>query len=1517
MHPLRPSKHWAAHVLAAIALAAVFVGAAAAGLLLHADLPVSRRVAARIAEDALRGTLRGRIAIAPLDSVNFTHVAVAQATLFDTYGEPVLEVQRVRIDMSLRGLLTDFLFGATTGGIVVNHVEVHRAIVTLRADPKTGEPTLVAAFAPAPRSGAKPPSGNGPEVLLPSIEVGEGIVRSRLPALPHFRARLRSVQGAVRGGPSGIAVDVHRFGLSLRQADRDARGTGTFALRAPGPVQSTFEGFVGDVEVRAAAALDGTHVDVTADAPRVRPAAARRLLPDWPLTQTATAHAELRGDLPNLTVRWRATVGQGSLAADGPLVVHEGAHAKLALQGEHLDARAFVAGAPATDVSFSGTADVTSDGERVAADAALHSSSSTLEGAPLPAVDATAALADGSVKGILQIHEPGIPVQASFELHPSLALDVDAQTGELSLASIERISARGLRGNGRARAHAHLEGGTLHASLDGDFGGVAMAGRVLGQARLHVDAAGPIGNPEKLRGTARLEASSVKFASLDLDHVVVEARGSPALLDFDATLARTEGPTLKAAGQARLTPRPLLEKTRVELEQGPVHVEGDVASLDLDQGTADIENVRVAGAGGTITGSVRIAPKLLELTAEGEGVNLDTLSRALGLPRGEAAGTLRLSTDLVIGRDVTRGHVAIGLGDATLHTVAGLSLQLSADLDDRHLTGSASGLVAGVGTFGTTFDTELGGTPLDLASWENATGGGEVQIGDVHLGLLSAVLPKESPVDAVEGLGFARILLERKTAQAPLPSVFATVSTRGLAASLRSSNAKPLRISGIDLTATGQFDAPTGQSTGTTLAADAHGDLFTATGTVRVDVPRFLKEPARALAQLVDTPVDVVLTMPKRDVTALPEPLRDPDLAGSVSGMASLRGTLAHPTLFVSVQGHDLAAARAGGRPIDVHGDAQYEWATRAVAVRASAAVAGRDVGTLTVRGDLPSGPESFRGSARLAFDALPIDALGAAGAHGMSGSIDGTASLSRDENGGSLDADLRIQDTFVEHTSIGQGELHVSTSGPVANAKLSFRGARDALDATGSAPLEWRGPLPSLGASAPVRAHVTMHDFAAAALTPATAAVLSRLGGRLDADLNVELIPSPRGGGLGFTGGIDGTASLRDGSVLIDALGLQVNDITATAQARRGEGAITNISIRDMLGKVRSSSPNLRGTADIVLDGVRVTHGTAELDTDNMPILFRGAPQGRITGRADARLTRQPGRMQVDVELPKLTVLLPQSSTRDVQQLGDNPDVTIVQLEQTGPPEPVAMPWRLALHLGNAVNLRRADVDLRLTGSPVLDLGEEAVASGTIDLVAGGRIPVLGKVFSVDDGKVVFDTGDPSNPHVVVHANTRASNDSMVYVEVTGTMRDAKIALRSDPPLPEAEVFALLVGGSAPDSGDATSGSQANAGGGAGAVALGTGVSMGVNQLVANSPVEVRVDTTEQNRPRYTAAVRIRENLWFEAQEYQQDEYGAESTTRNVVSGTVDYRFARQWSLRTQAGNAGGALDLLWQYRY
>src|SRR5262249_16532569 len=147
------------------------------------------------------------------------------------------------------------------------------------------------------------------------------------------------------------------------------------------------------------------------------------------------------------------------------------------------------------------------------------------------------------------------------------------------------------------------------------------------------------------------------------------------------------------------------------------------------------------------------------------------------------------------------------------------------------------------------------------------TGHADVQVGDVELAVISALLPRDAPVSGILGRAYGRALLERKSADSPLPNIFTTVSTRGLSLNVRpSADAENGRVTGMDLTATGQFDGTSGDSTGTTLAVDAHGDLFTATGAVRIDVPRLVSDPARALAQLLETPIDMVVSMPARKI---------------------------------------------------------------------------------------------------------------------------------------------------------------------------------------------------------------------------------------------------------------------------------------------------------------------------------------------------------------------------------------------------------------------------------------------------------------------------------------------------------------------------------------------------------------------------------------------------------------------------------------------------------------------------
>ena len=69
-----------------VALGGIFVAAAAGGLVLHADLPLTRRLVASFANQALADVFRGRIVIGNLNELSLGatgHVHVAQVEILD------------------------------------------------------------------------------------------------------------------------------------------------------------------------------------------------------------------------------------------------------------------------------------------------------------------------------------------------------------------------------------------------------------------------------------------------------------------------------------------------------------------------------------------------------------------------------------------------------------------------------------------------------------------------------------------------------------------------------------------------------------------------------------------------------------------------------------------------------------------------------------------------------------------------------------------------------------------------------------------------------------------------------------------------------------------------------------------------------------------------------------------------------------------------------------------------------------------------------------------------------------------------------------------------------------------------------------------------------------------------------------------------------------------------------------------------------------------------------------------
>jgi autotransporter translocation and assembly factor TamB len=226
-------------------------------------------------------------------------------------------------------------------------------------------------------------------------------------------------------------------------------------------------------------------------------------------------------------------------------------------------------------------------------------------------------------------------------------------------------------------------------------------------------------------------------------------------------------------------------------------------------------------------------------------------------------------------------------------------------------------------------------------------------------------------------------------------------------------------------------------------------------------------------------------------------------------------------------------------------------------------------------------------------------------------------------------------------------------------------------------------------------------------------------------------------------------------------------------------------------------------------------------------------------------------------------------------------------------------------------VRIERGDLDVPLSGHPVIEFQYVVRPSGTIEALPGGRIMLFNQNFAIDHGLVQLDPDQPDNPRIDVTASWRAPDGTTIYVDVTGRAKDASVLTRDDRGLQEVERFSLITGG-------ATEGREFTGGASAESGALGQTFSLGINELLRNSlgSVAVSVGTTADDRASYSASVRLNDKLSFQGSFQPGSESKLEGST-NDLTGTLDYRVTRSWSLRTELGTSGAAFDLLWSHRY
>ncbi len=1540
--------HIVGRALAALGLTAVFLASTLAGFLLHLDLPAGRRLAAKALSRLLGDVFQGKVTVGRFDDIDADRIIASNVEVRDPQGNIVLEVSKLRAKADLPGIAQEILWGGQKIDIVIPHVRVEKAEGNILPDPKTGIPTIAAAFTPVThpaKPGAKP---SGPprqvHVWLPHIEIGRAYARGSVAGLPTLETELAQVQGSVLATPKGVAVDVSRFGTIVRGlAGTDARGTGTLHIREPGAIWASFDGYLGNVEFGAFTRVDGNRLTATLDLPRAKPEAMRALFPAWPLKHDMAAHIEARGRLPELSTSATFDVSGAHIKARGPLHLAGNVGAELDVNARHVNIQALWPKAPETDITAKTSLGIWNKNGQVVVDVNGTTQPTEIAGQPVPAVDVSGTFNEKGFNGKATLHERGLPLKMAFAVHPDGAIDLDAQSRGFSIQGAPRLKQyTSARGEAQMRVKARIAHDHLDAYLTADVNDFALGDVKLGHGRITGHASGPIAEPKRLAIDAQLSGKDMRAGMFSFDSVDASARGPVLEPHVQAQLKDRFGPSIKASAVVPTEGATRIRKLDVEVKRGSAALHGKVARLDLSRGNIEIKDLALTGAGGELHGSALVRPSSVAIHADGSGLDLDKVAQALGLPRGTVGGRLGIHANVTSSKKTSSGEVRVALGNASIMSFGGISLLLNAKLDDQSLDGDASVLVKDIGALGAQWETTLAGPVQKGTSWRDIIGQAQVQFSNVNLMGLEHALPKSLHVDKVTGHAFGQFRIERKLAAA-LPSVSGVAGTKGLDVVRTVPGEKPEHIQGVDVQVGGQINGETGATNGTTRLIYQDSVLAAASGQLSVDLPRAVQAPRKLGEQLMQTPITAVLNVPDRSLDALPGPLQPRGVSATVGGKLSLTGTLASPTFSARATARRISFT--GSRyatPFDLDASAQYVQKTGRFGGTARVLAGSRRLALLTAQGtarwknlihDVPADTPRWTGGVQLLLDGLPLRLVPQLADNHVDGELYGSAALQRQKLLPQLAANVDVRGTNVDMIPVGDGRATVRSNGEALNASLHFDHNGGSLDAQAHAALGWQGIVPSVDDKRPVRIDVGAQHFDAVVLTPVLSDVLSELSGNIDAKLSAVLSrerdpehPKQKR----WTGQLSGQADMQHGVVQIAALGMRLTDVAFKATAT-GKGRRTEIVIPSATAKSRSAERNIAASARLYLNGLALDHGVAAVNLGSghsgVPLMTEGVQLATVTTGAPitVKLRRVPQQMLVDVDVPKAEAKLPRATSRNVISLEQDPDIEVLQ--PLG--EPVehrsgqALPWRVAFKLGD-VRIMRSDIEVPIRGEPVIEIGKKAEVKGYVSLEPGGRVPALGKVFVIDGGRVTFDTGNSSNPHVDVTASWRSPEGTTVYATVQGTVKGAKLRLSSDPAMPEPEIIALLLGGPTGESEAGSGGQQAQAIG-VGAAAL------GFNELFSETPlgaVQFRASTRENrytstSNPAYTAAVRISDEVWLEGTYEQGGATGgagdpnASGASKAAFSAAIDWRFHRNWSLRTEAGNASTAIDLLWHYRY
>ena len=431
------------------------------------------------------------------------------------------------------------------------------------------------------------------------------------------------------------------------------------------------------------------------------------------------------------------------------------------------------------------------------------------------------------------------------------------------------------------------------------------------------------------------------------------------------------------------------------------------------------------------------------------------------------------------------------------------------------------------------------------------------------------------------------------------------------------------------------------------------------------------------------------------------------------------------------------------------------------------------------------------------------------------------------------------------------------------------------------------------------------MRNFELASLQPLMRGTASRVSGKLNGHVELgwgarEAKGKPSTTLRANVAVTDGTASLVAGGGLIQRI-----DVQALAEPD-GSLRVT------FSGAARSRKPNVKATAALRLDGPRLKRFDAKLELDKFPLIYDGVLMARATSGSRAPIeigvvSADEGQT-IDVHIPAVDIALPKTSSQSLIGLDDDGSIEV----SDAPVDPeiarrakksTGGTTTLKVRLGKKVHIKQGNMDVPVSGA--ISVGPDGKMTGSITFPQGGVVPMLGQIFRIRRGAVTFKNQDVGEGILAIQAWTRASDGTVVDVNVSGTVQEPVIVLSSDPPRSEDEIVALLLG------------IQSNGEGGEDSDLSHVAMALAMNKLVEDSMLsglQFGGGETSSGDSVSTVTMRVNSKVWFEGRTVRGSQTSVNPDER--VSGVVDWRFAPSWSLRTQLGQVSG-VEIRWSLRY